>query len=139
TGCATVRRAVAVALGKNSILSITMAVAGAVEAITVSADSRKIETGETFDRKELDTIPTTRDPWAILRQVPCVQLANVNVDGKASAVQSVFVGKGAHVDQNTYNLDGVAITDPGGSTPLYFDFDSLQDITVVTGGSEPQV
>jgi hypothetical protein len=145
TGFETVRREVTVALGKNAVLAITMPVAGAAEAVTVSGeptmDSRRTETGATFDRKELDTIPTTRDPWAILRQVPGVLLGNMNVSGSESAAQSIFVGKGSHFDQNTYNLDGVAITDMAatGSTPLYFDFDSLQDIEVVTGGSDPSL
>ena len=144
-GFQTVRRDVSLALGQNAVLTITMSVA-AEEAVTVHGeapvlDSRETQTGATFERKELDTIPTSRDPWAILRQVPGVLLANMNVNGNASGVQSVFVGKGAHSDQNTYNLDGVAITDMAGTggTPLYFDFDSLQDIEVVTGGSDPSL
>ncbi len=144
TGFETVRRDAAVALGRNTVLPITMAVAGAAEVVTVSgesltSDSRKTETGATFDRKQLDTIPTTRDPWTILRQVPGVLVANMNVNGSATGVQSVFVGKGAHADQNTYNLDGVAFTDVGGGAPMYFDFDSFEDIEVVTGGSDPEI
>ena len=146
SGFQTVRRDVALALGGNAVLSITLPVAAAAESVTVQAeevafDTRVTETGQTFNRKALDTIPTTRDPWAILRQVPGVLVANMNVNGSASGVQSIFVGKGAHSDQNTYNLDGVAVTDMAatGSTPLYFDFDSFEDIEVVTGGSDPSV
>ncbi len=38
----------------------------------------------------------------------------MNVNGSATGVQTTFVGKDAHFDQNTYNLDGVGITPPGG-------------------------
>ncbi len=138
TGFAPVRRDVDVPLGGNAVLTVTMAVAGAEEAVTVSGespglDSRETETGATFERKELDTIPTTRDPWTILRQVPGVLVANMNVNGADTGTvgASAFVGKGSHTDQNTYNLDGVAIN------IAYFDFDSLGDIEVVTGGSDP--
>ena len=85
-GFAPVRRDVDVTLGGNAVLSVTLAVAGAEETVTVSGgspalDSRETETGATFERKELDTIPTTRDPWTILRQVPGVLVANMNVNG----------------------------------------------------------
>ncbi|MFY9551820.1 MAG: carboxypeptidase-like regulatory domain-containing protein, partial [Thermoanaerobaculia bacterium] len=114
-GFETVRRAVAVLLGKNAVFSVTMPVAGAAVAVAVSGDapvvdSRKTETGANFGRKELQTIPTTRDPWAILQQVSGVLLADINV-GDGPREQSGFVGKGSHSDQNTFNLDGVGITD----------------------------
>ena len=114
------------------------------ETVTVSGqapllDSRKTETGATYDQRELQSIPTTRDVWAILRQTPAVLLSNVNVGGEDSGSQSAFVGKGSHSDQNTYNLDGVAITQNNGQTPAYFDFDSLDNIEVATGGSDPSL
>ncbi|MEP6995410.1 MAG: TonB-dependent receptor [Acidobacteriota bacterium] len=138
------RRDVTVLLGKNAVLSVTLPVAGAAESVTVSSegplvDSRKTGTGATFGSKELQTIPTTRDPWAILRQVPGVLIANVNVGGSGSGAQSGFVGKGSHSDQNTYNLDGVGVTESNGQTSVYFDFDSLDSIGVVTGGSDPSL
>ncbi len=102
-------------------------------------DSRKAETGATYGEKELESIPTTRDPWAILRQVPGVLLTQVNVGGEFTRTQGTFVGKGSRSDQNTYNVDGVAITQSNGQTPAYFDFDSLDNIEIVTGGSNPSL
>ena len=99
TGFAPVRRDVDVTLGGNAVLTVTMAVAGAEETVTVSGgspalDSRETETGATFERKELDTIPTTRDPWTILRQVPGVLVANMNVNGARHGIQSDLRRKG---------------------------------------------
>ena len=62
----------------------------------------------------------------------------MNVNGALSVQQSQFVGKGARSDQNTYNLDGVAVS-LGGVTALYFDFDSLDGIGVITGESDPSL
>lgn len=142
TGLETVRRSLTVVSGKSAVLSITMPVAGATEAVTVSGDaaldSRKIQTGATYGQKELESIPTTRDPWAVLRQVPGVLFDGVNVGGGAAPPRPVFVGKGSHPDQNSYELDGVAIS-LGGVTPIFFDFDSLSNIEVATGGSDPSL
>jgi len=143
-GFTTVRRDVSILLGKNSVFSVTMPIGRAAEAVTVSGrapvvDSRKTETGATYGQKELQSIPTTRDPAAILRQVPGVLLFNVNVGGEDSLFQPGFVGKGSHSDQNTYNVDGVGITEAYGGIPIYFDFDSLETIGVVTGGTDPSL
>ena len=142
-GFETVHRDVAVALGKNAVLSVSLGVAGTSEAVTVrsegaAVDTRKTETGATFSRAELDNIPTTRDPWGVLRQVPGVLLASIDNGGEQTGQQPTFVGKGSHADQNTYNLDGVAIS-IAGFTPLFFDFDSLESIGIATGGSDPSL
>src|SRR5256886_10641990 len=49
--------------------------------------------------------------------------------------------KGADSAQNTWNMDGVNITDMGatGSSPLYFDFDSFEEMQITTGGSDPRI
>src|SRR5260370_7056867 len=38
-------------------------------------------------------------------------------------------------------MDGVNITDMGatGSSPLYFDFDSFEELQITTGGSDPRI
>jgi len=140
-GFGTVRRDVTVTLG-NAVLSIVMPIAGVSEAVTVAGDapldSRTIQTGATFGQKELESIPTTRDPWAILRQVPGVLVANMNVGGGRRSRQSAFVGKGSSPGQNSYSLNGVTISQ-GGVSPLYYDFDSFSSIEVTTGGSDPSL
>ena len=140
-GFGTARQAVTVSLG-NAVVSVVMPVAGVVEAVTVDAeatpDNRKSQTGATFGQKELESIPTTRDPWAILRQVPGVLLPDMNVGGGRRSRQSSFVGKGSHADQNSYNLDGIP-NSRGGISPLYYDFDTFNSIQVATGGSDPSL
>ena len=140
-GFETVRRQVVVTLDRNSILSVSMPVANAVENVAApgfdgTVDTRKVETGATFSRNELDRIPTTRDPWSLLRQVPGVLIDSVSVGSARTGQVVLFVGKGSHPDQNTYNLDGVSIS-VNGFSPLFFDFDSLDGLGFSTGGSDP--
>jgi len=137
-GFATARWSGTVALG-NVVLSFSLQVAGVEESLTVESggpgpDSREVQTGATFGRQELDSIPTARDPWAILQQVPGVLLVNVSVGPGSTAHQQSYAGKGSPGGQNSYNLDGSAIS-LGGITPMFFDFDSLDTIEVTTGGS----
>ncbi len=137
-GFETAHRDVTIALG-NVVLSITLPVAGVAETATVGgespeADPRRIVTGSTFSQKELESIPTARDPWAIVRMVPGVLVESMIVGGPNAGMPG-FVGKGSDPSQNTFNLDGVAVS-VGGIAPLFFDFDSLSTVEVTTGGSD---
>jgi hypothetical protein len=140
-----VRQGISVNVNKNADISITLN-PSVEQSITVTAeapliDTRKTGTGATVTRAELEQIPTGRDPWVIMGQAPGVQLDRVNVAGSESGQQDVVVAKGAGDAQKTFNLDGVNITDVGaiGSTPVYYDFDSFEEIQVTTGGSDPRI
>jgi len=136
---------VEVNIGRSS--DITIRLNPTVEqTITVTAetpllDVRKTGTGATVTKVELEQIPTARDPWVILQQVPGVLTDRINVGGNETGQQSQFVGKGAGGDQATFNVDGVNITDMSalGSSPAYYDFDSFEEIQVATGGADPRI
>jgi hypothetical protein len=113
------------------------------EELTVSAaapvvDTKKTTTGSTFSKEIFENIPTARDPWQIINMTPGVQ-AGLNVGGSASGQQvglSIF-GTGANVQ---WNLEGGSITDlSSNSSPSYFNFDSFEQIQVVTGGGDVSV
>ena len=116
------------------------------ESITVTAeapllDVRKAGAGIDVTKVELEKIPTSRDPWTVLQQAPGVQVDRINVGGNQSGQQSVYIGKGSDSTQNTWNVDGVAITDmvATGASPTYYDFDSFEEMQVTTGGSDPRI
>jgi len=134
---------VQVAVGQNTNTTAQLKLSSVEAAVTVRGepallDTRKVETGAIVDQQQLKSIPTARDPWVILQTVPGVQIDRVNVGGNESGQQSAYVGKGAAADQNTWNIDGVTITDMGalGSSPTYYDFDSFEEIHASTGGSD---
>ena len=61
--------------------------------------------------QELQNIPTARDPWVVLQTVPGVIVDRVNVGGAESGQQSNYIAKGATTGDNTWNMDGIPITD----------------------------
>src|SRR6266849_5240909 len=122
---------------------VTMVLNPAVaESITVTAeapllDTRRTGTSTNVPRVELEKIPTSRDPWTVLQSVPSVMVDRINVGGNQSGQQSVYIGKGSRGGRggnigsdNTWNMDGVTITDMAatGSSPIYYDFDSFEEI-----------
>jgi hypothetical protein len=139
------RVGVSVSVGQNVDISMTLNPSMS-ESITVTAeapllDARKAGTSTSVTRVELEKIPTSRDPWTVLQSVPAVQVDRINVGGSQSGQQSVYYAKGAQVRDSTWNMDGVNITDMGatGSSPLYFDFDSFEELQITTGGSDPRI
>ena len=139
------RAGLTVSVGQNADISMTLNPSMA-ESITVTAESplldvRKAGTATNVSKIEMEKIPTSRDPWTVLQSVPAVQVDRINVGGSQSGQQSVYYAKGALGRDNTWNVDGVNITDMGatGSSPLYFDFDSFEEMQATTGGSDPRI
>jgi hypothetical protein len=133
---------VPVAAGVSVPLAIKLAVAGAKEEVTVTAESPVIDTKKqgtatnvTLD--ELQNVPTARDPWVVMQTVPGIVMDRVNVGGSESGQQAGYMGKGALSGQTTWNVDGMPITDMSSlSSPFYFDFDMFQEMSVTTGGAD---
>ncbi len=89
----------------------------------------------------LQGLPTARDPWVLLEQTPGVVMNQQNVGGNKSGQQSTFTVHGTQQGNSIWNVDGVTITDMAatGSSSVYFDFDSFQEISFTTGGADASV
>jgi hypothetical protein len=140
------QKGVHVALGHNTDVRATMKLTKVEAAVTVEGqapllDTKKVGTGATVTRNEMDMIPSARDPWVVMQTIPGVQIDRLNVGGNQSGQQSIFVAKGAQTTQGAWNLDGVTVSDmaSGASSPTYWDFDSFQELQVVTGGNDPSI
>ncbi|MCM2268848.1 MAG: TonB-dependent receptor [Thermoanaerobaculia bacterium] len=134
--------ALVVNLNRNTTIELAMN-AAVSETITITAESplldpRKVSTGATVDKTELEKIPTARDPWVILQTTPGVLVDRVNVGGNESGQQSQYVGNGDDGTNSSWSIDGVEITDIGaiGSSSSYYDFDAFEEMQVTTGGSD---
>ncbi len=143
------RENVSVSVGKNTQVDIQLKLSAIQESVTVTSatpllDSRKVETGQNFSHEQLQEIPTSRDVWSLIQQVPGVQLDTVNVGGNQSAsvggTELITKGSGNVV----YQVDGATTTDntygnpfqrQNGGTNTFFDFSTFQDVEVATGGS----
>jgi len=140
---------VTVNIGGNAQVVLTLS-SSIKETITVTGDAplldeRKTNRGAVISAKELDNIPTARDPWSLLAQAPGVQTDRINVGGNESGQQSDFVGVGSTGRDNTFAVDGVIVSDMNavGGSATYYDFgayDEVQftvssaDVTVATSG-----
>jgi hypothetical protein len=126
-----------VPVGAGSIVSLkaTVAVAG----MATFVDERAVTIATNVSLDELQGIPTARDPWAVLQTIPGIIVDRVNVGGAEAGQQSNYIAKGASSGDNTWNIDGIAITDMGslGASPTYYDFDMFQEMQVTTGGADP--
>ena len=142
-GFATLLREAVVVVGANVELPFAMRVGGIQETVTVEGGSPIVDTKATgtatnFTQDELSKIPTSRDPWALLRTVPGVQMDRVNIAGNETGQQSNFASKGSSRYDTVWTMDGVVITDMSatGGSPTYFDFDAFQEIQISTSGQD---
>jgi len=136
-------KSVAVTTGGSVPLKISMSVAGVSTQVEVTSDTpvvdtKKMSTSTNVSVEELQNIPSSRDPWVVLQTVPGIIVDRVNVGGAESGQQSNYQAKGAAGTDNTWNIDGIAITDMAatGATPTYYDFDMFQEMQVTTGGAD---
>jgi hypothetical protein len=143
------RENVLVSVGQNTQVDIQPKLSTVQEKVTVTSetpliDTRKVETGQTFTRDTLTEVPTARDVWSLIQQVPGVQLDTVNVAGNQSAVVGGpdFISKGS--GNVVYQVDGATVTDntygapfarQNGGTNTFFDFSTFENVEVTTGGS----
>jgi hypothetical protein len=136
---------VPVKAGEGVPLKISLAVGAVTQDIEVTSetpiiDPKRTATSTNITQEELQQVPSSRDPWVVLQTVPGVIVDRVNVGGAESGQQSNYQAKGASSGDNTWNIDGIAITDMAalGSSPTYYDFDMFQEMNVTTGGADLQ-
>jgi hypothetical protein len=136
-------RNVPVVAGAGVPLRVSMGVAGVATTVEVTAatptiDPKRTTVSTNVTAAELQEVPSSRDPWVVLQTVPGIIVDRVNVGGAESGQQSNYQAKGASGGENTWNIDGVPITDMSalGSSPTYYDFDMFQEMQVTTGGAD---
>ena len=128
-----VRERVVVGVGQTVELPVTLAIGALTETVNVTAaspmvDARQTGTATNVTIDELTNIPTSRDPFSLLRSVNGVLVDRVNVGGNETGQQSNFVSKGTRPQDAVWTMDGVAITDMTltGSSPTYFNWDNFE-------------
>jgi len=144
TGFASVKReGVVVAVGREADIAVQLRLAAVAETITVTGESPLVDTKVTgtatnFTADELTKIPTSRDPFALMRSVPGVLVDRMNSGGNETGQQSNFASKGTRPQDASWTMDGIEITDMAatGASPSYFNFDNFEEIQVSTAGND---
>jgi hypothetical protein len=146
SGFAGISRDVVVSVGQNVNVSFGLKVAPVEETVVVTdetpvVDTKKLGTNTTVTKAELAQIPSSRDPWALMRTIPGVLVDRVNVAGSESGQQSQFVAKGADPKDSVWSIDGIVTTDMAalGSSPDYYSFDAFDEVNFSTGGNSSEI
>ena len=137
------RHNVLITTGFNAGLDQKLELGALTEEVTVSGaspvvDLKKTGTGAVFTLDILEKIPTARDPWQIINMTPGV-VAGLNVGGSTSGQQVGLTSRGSTANVQ-WNLEGSSISDlSANSSPIYYNFDSLDQIQVTNGGGDVSV
>jgi hypothetical protein len=138
-----INQGVEVNTGANLSFPVSLQRTEVVEEVVVTArtplmDKRQTGTNTVLNPQEINKIPTSRDPWAVMSTIPGMQTDRINVGGNQSGQQSGFVGKGDDGDNASWVMDGVEFTDLAaqGSSSTYFDWNSFQEIGFNTTGGD---
>ena len=134
---------VIVAVGRTIDLPVSLNVAGVAETVNVTTaapmvNATPVGTAVNFTNSELTNIPTSRDPFALIRSVPGVLTERVNVGGNETGQQLIAVAKAGRPQDTSWTLDGVEITDMAspGQSATYFNFDNFDEVHVSTAGND---
>ena len=137
------REGLIVEVGKTVALTFELHIQDLVDRVTVvgqtpMVDPRQTGTAANITFDELRNIPTSRDPFALMRSVPGVLVDRVNIGGNETGQQSNFTMKGTRPQDAVWTLDGIVVTDMTllGSSPTYFNFDNFQEIQISTSGQD---
>ena len=138
-----VREGVRVTINSRIDVDQVLEISTVQETVTVTGENPVVDTTETgtqatFNREMLQSIPSARDPWVILEQTPGITMDRANVGGSQSGQQSGYISRGSTTTNNKWTIDGVDVTDMSatGASPIYYDFDMLEEMQVVTGGAD---
>ena len=143
-GFKTIQRTdVRITIGFSAQINAELELSSVQETVTVTGESPLIDTKATgtktsFDLESLQGLPTARDPWVMLEKTPGITMDRANVGGSQSGQQSGYISRGSSTGNNKWSIDGVDVTDMSatGSSPMYYDFDMLEEMQVTTGGAD---
>ena len=138
-----VQQDIRITIGFRAQVNGALQLSAVQETVTVTGASPLVDTRETgtktsFDLESMQNIPSARDPWVMLERAPGITMDRANVGGSQSGQQSMYISRGAATGNNKWSIDGVDITDMSatGASPIYYDFDMLEEMQVTTGGAD---
>ena len=79
----------------------------------------------TFDKTQLDEVPSATDMWAVLQQAPGVRMRGFDVGGSHKSQQSGYETFGVR-SQNRVINEGINTTEGTGGAGGYYDYYSVE-------------
>ena len=105
-------------------------------------DLQNVQTSTTFDQTLLQDIPSGRDPWSTVAQMPGVTSSTFDVAGNNSYQQSAMQVHGSTQAEQIYSYNGLDLNWPGangGYTQFYTNHDSFDEFQVVADNAPASV
>lgn len=105
-------------------------------------DLQNVQTATTFDQTLLQDIPSGRDPWSTVAQMPGVTSSTFDVAGNNSYQQSAMQVHGSTQAEQIYSYNGLDLNWPGsngGYTQFYTNHDSFDEFQVVSDNAPASV
>ena len=105
-------------------------------------DLQSVQTSTTFDQSLLQEIPSGRDPWSTVAQMPGVTSSTFDVAGNNSYQQSAMQVHGSTQAEQIYSYNGLDLNWPGangGYTQFYTNHDSFDEFQVVSDNAPASV
>ena len=105
-------------------------------------DLQSVQTSTTFDQALLQEIPSGRDPWSTVAQMPGVTSSTFDVAGNNSYQQSAMQVHGSTQAEQIYSYNGLDLNWPGangGYTQFYTNHDSFDEFQVVADNAPASV
>lgn len=97
----------------------------------------------TFDKKYLDTIPTTRNIYSLIDQTPGVDSNTYDVAGVEIANQASFFARGSDDINVVWNYDGINVTSytaaGAGDAERFYDFGTFDEVQITTAAGDVSV
>ena len=134
---------VRVVTGATFSVDADMQIATVAETVTVTGESPVVDvksTGvaATFDKTQLDEVPTSTDMWAVLQQSPGVRVRGYDVGGSHKSQQSMYETFGVR-SQNRVLYEGVNTTEGTGGAGGYFDYYAMEEFQVSAQGADVEM
>jgi len=138
-----VREGIIVQVDRTTTLNVAIGVATRAETVTVTGESpvvdvQNVNVSTAFNQTLLESLPTARDLWAVLRETPGLQMTGFDVGGSSMGTQTGYRTYG-RTGQNWTTLDGVATTEGTATTGVYYDYGSFSEISISSAGNSAEV
>lgn len=105
-------------------------------------DLQNVESSTTFDQNLLQQIPSGRDPWSTVAQMPGATISTIDVGGNQSYQQSTMQIHGSTPGEQVFSFNGLDLNWPGangGYTQFYTNHDAFDEFQVVADNAPAAV
>ena len=135
-----------VRVGGNTQINVLMELSTIEETVTVTGmspiiDVKSTSLGRNMTEEYMQSIPSARDPWVMMEHTTGMQVDRMNTGGSEGGQQSGFTANGSNRSDAIWTYDGAEVTDMAalGASPMYYDFDAFEEISISTGGNDPSI